>query len=79
MCALSCGTRDIRLQRNESIGPPRLFPMPSVRTLMMVGEILLTFYAMVEEPPKDRSEYYNTYAVLKDHLCPNGPVEEPSI
>ena len=45
----------------------------------MVGETLLTFYAIVEEPPKDRSEYYKTHVVLEDHLCPNGPVEEPSI
>lgn len=39
----------------------------------------LTFYAMVKEPPKDRNEYGETYVVLKDHLCPNCPVEEASV
>lgn len=44
----------------------------------MVGGSL-TEYALVEEPPKDKSEYDETYVILEDHLCPDGPIEEPSI
>jgi hypothetical protein len=40
---------------------------------------MLTYYAVVEEPPKEDSEYDETRMVLQDHLRPNCPVKEARV
>ena len=40
---------------------------------------MLTSYAVVEEPPKEDSEYCKTHMILEDHLRPNCPIEEASV
>ena len=77
-CAFPCGTRGIRLQRNRSNDPPHLLYVCLVG-ISVVGVEMLTSYAVVEEPPKEDSEYCKTHMILEDHLRPNCPIEEASV
>ena len=40
---------------------------------------LLTSYAVVEKPQKERSKYDKARVVLEDHLGPDCPVEEAGV
>lgn len=40
---------------------------------------MLTYYAVVEEPPKENTKYDETHMVLEDHLRSDCPIEEASV